>query len=293
MVLFLLVKESYHGGICNVAWRHCKANISGKPGYDSSKPSKYIFQLDVVSLYPYCMTFPFAVGKYKQLTQEEVEAFNPMNIDCDGKVGYLIKADFIVPIDKHDYFRDLPPLPEKLIIDKREASQFQKEFIGLDNIPSNFGKEQCLVTLYDKKGYVLFLPMLQQRLRLGLVVSKIHTIWSFKQKAFYKDTVDFYMTQRREAKSEGVKNTAKLSVNSSYGTFGIDQQKYKTIHLVTDEERALELIRQHNFGSFKIIYSMLSVVEMLKTGACMRHNLIVASAILDRSKALFINVLMH
>lgn len=285
MDLFLLVKESYHGGVCNVSWRHLKANIPGKKGYRPDKPTEFIFQFDAISLYPYCMRSPLCVGNYEKLTDEEISNFDPMTVDQDGPVGYILKVDIEIPPEKHDYFRDLPLLPERVKIDKSQASEYQKEFFENEAIPSNFNNEQYLTTLYDKKGYVLFIPMLQQAIRLGLKLTKIHVAYRYEQVAFYKDVVDSYMTLRRNAKSEVEKKAAKDAINSSYGTFGIDQQKFKNIHLVTDQARALNLVRQHNFGSFKIINEMLSIVEMKKKSACMSNNLIVASAILDRSKA--------
>jgi hypothetical protein len=58
------------------------------------------------------MQFKLPVGGYRELSSDEVENFNPLNIDEHGSHGYLIYCDLHFPKGIHDKISDLPPCPK-------------------------------------------------------------------------------------------------------------------------------------------------------------------------------------
>jgi len=71
-------------------------------GYDPNKPTSYITYLDANNLYGDAMSNPLPVGKFKFLSQTEIDQFDLMSIPPDGDTGYIIECDLIYPDHLHD-----------------------------------------------------------------------------------------------------------------------------------------------------------------------------------------------
>jgi len=83
-------------------------------------------------------------------------------IAVDSPMGYILEVDLEYPQYLHDEHIDLPFCPTRdKPLDKRE--------------------DKLLVTLYDKKRYVIHYRNLQLCMRHGLRVIKIHCVLQFAQ----------------------------------------------------------------------------------------------------------------
>ena len=69
----------------------------------------------------------------------------------------------------------------------------------------------------NKNNYMIHYRNLQQCLKLGMKLKKIHRILKFKQKDWMKPYIDFNTQKRKEATNDASKNHLKLLNNAIYG----------------------------------------------------------------------------
>ena len=82
-----------------------------------------------------------------------------------NKHGYLLEVDVDYPEELHDKHNDLPFLAEKMKIHK---------------------VEKLVPNLRDKKKYVVHIRALDQALKHGLELKKVHRVIQFNQSAWLK-----------------------------------------------------------------------------------------------------------
>ena len=76
--------------------------------------------------------------------------------------------------------------------------------------------EKLARNLYDKKKFVVHIKALDQALKHGLVLEKVHSVIEFDQSAWLKSYIDFNTKLRTEAKNEFEKDFFKLMNNSVF-----------------------------------------------------------------------------
>lgn len=98
--------------------------------YDPKLPTSFIVYLDCVNLYGKVMTKRLGIGNSEWLTNEEVQSFDVNQVAYESEFGYAVEADFKIPRDKHEYFKDLlPPLCFNQVPNYDDMSEFQKSLI--------------------------------------------------------------------------------------------------------------------------------------------------------------------
>ena len=88
--------------------------------YEKNKESSYIQYLDVNNLYGWAMSQKLPVDGYKW--KKNMLKFNEdfiKNYDEDSDKGYILEVDVKYPKSLHNLHCDLPFLPEKMKINKR------------------------------------------------------------------------------------------------------------------------------------------------------------------------------
>ena len=85
--------------------------------------------------------------------------------------GYLLEVDIAYPRKLHDYRNDLLPfMCERMVIG---------------------GVEKLVPNLYFKKRYIIHIRALDQALKHGLVLERIHRAIEFKHSSWMKEYIDF------------------------------------------------------------------------------------------------------
>ena len=110
--------------------------------------------------------------------------------------GYLLQVDVKYPKELHDLHNDLPFMCEKMEIN---------------------GVEKLVLNLYNKKNYVIHVRVLNQALRHGLFLERVHHVTEFDQYAWLKPYIDFNTQIRTQAKNNFEKDFFKLMNNSVFG----------------------------------------------------------------------------
>lgn len=148
------------------------------------------------------------------------------------------------------------------------------------------GCNKLVPNLYDKKGYVVHYRNLKLFLSLGLRLTKVHRVLSFKQSPWLKPYIDFNTNIRKEAKNEFEKDFFKLMNNAIFGKIKENLRKRIDIQLIHQEKRLKKLTKKHSFKFFKIFNPDLVSVELQKQKFVLNRPIYVGFSILDLSKVL-------
>ena len=133
-------------------------------------------------------TYGFKWKKEEDFTTKKID-----ELVKKDKTGYLLELDLEYPRELHENHNELPFLVEKMKI----------------------GREGKLVpNLKDKKGYVVHIKALDQALKHGLKLKKVHRVIEFRQSKWMKAYIMLNTRLRKDAKNEFEKDFFKLMNNS-------------------------------------------------------------------------------
>ena len=169
------------------------------------------------------------------------------------------------PKELHKNYNELPFLAEKLKIKRAE---------------------QLVPNLKCKKRYVVHIKALDQALKHGLKLKKVHRVIKFQQSRWMKAYIMLNTRIRKEAKNEFEKVFFKLMNNSIFGKTMKYIRNHKDMKLVTSDKRYLKYAMKANFKNSHPFSKHLSAVEMGKREITMNKPVYLGQAILDLSKTL-------
>ena len=177
--------------------------------------------------------------------------------------GYLLEVDVKYPKELHNSHNDLPFMCECMKIN---------------------GVKKLIPNLFDKKRYVIHIGALDQALKHGSVLEKIHRAIEFKQSAWMKEYIDFNTKLRTAAKNGFEKEFYKLMNNSVFGKTMENIRKHRNIKLVTNREVYLKAVMKPNFKSGILFGENLMGCEMGKIKVVLNKPIYLGQVILDLSK---------
>jgi hypothetical protein len=230
------------------------------------------------------MSKPLPTGDFKWEHDENYY----LNIS-DGR-GCIIECDLEYTEECKNLTSKYPLAPERSAINRDDLSSYQKRLLGEETISK---VEKLLLTLKDKKKYVIHTDLLKLYISLGMKVTKVYRTISFKQEAWLKPYIDFNTSMRTKATSEFEKDFWKLMNNSFYGKTLENVRGRVNIKLINKENKkeAIKLFSKptftdvidfSNYNDEVSYFGILNVIPSIKfnkpiyTGMC----------ILDYSKLL-------
>ena len=176
---------------------------------------------------------------------------------------YLLEVDVKYPKELHDSHNDLPFMCERIKIN---------------------GEKKLIPNLFDKRKYVIHIRALDQALKHGLILEKIHRAIRFNQSDWMKSYIDFITQLRTQARNNFEKDFHKLMNNAVFGKTMESVRKHRNIKLVTNEESYLPTVMKPNFKSRVQFGENLMGCEMGKIKVIMKKHVYLGQAILDLSK---------
>ena len=177
--------------------------------------------------------------------------------------GYLLEVDIHYLRELHDLHNELPFMYERMKIN---------------------GIEKLVPNLHNKKNYVIHIQVLNQALKHGLILEKIHQAIEFSQSAWMKPYIDFNTKLRTQATNDFEKNFFKLMNNTVFGKTLENIRKHRNIKLVTCRELYLCTVMLPNFKSGVLFGENLMGCEMGRIKVVMNKPVYLGQAILDLSK---------
>lgn len=154
-------------------------------------------------------------------------------------------------------------------------------------VPGSRSKvEKLLLTLENKRNYVIHYRMLKMAIQNGLKLVKVHRVLKFAQEKWLKPYIDLSTSMRQKATNEFDKNFYKLMANAIYGKT-MENVRGIDIHLCEkweDRYGAESYIAQPNFKRVIPFNDNFVAIEMEKTSIMLDKPLAVGMSILDLSK---------
>ena len=259
--MLLMFERGIRGGITQSINRWAKANnpYMGSE-FDPDEKTNYLQYLDANNLYGWGMSQPLPTGGFCWV---DIKPDKISKLAKHKSKGYLLEVDVHHPKELHNSHNDLPFMCERMKIN---------------------GVEKLIPNLYDKKRYVIHIRTLEQALKHGLVLERIHKAIEFIQSAWMKEYIDFNTKLRTAATNDFEKDFYKLMNNSVFGKTTENIRKYSNIKLVTNREAYLKAVMKPNFKSGVLFGENLMGCEMGKIKVVMNKPVYLGQVILDLSK---------
>ena len=171
----------------------------------------------------------------------------------------------------HDLHNDFPFCPES-------------------KIPPNAKHPKLLLDFSNKKNYIIHYLNLQQIVRNGLKITKVHKMLKFSQSKWLKPYIELNNQKRTEAKTSFEKDFYKLMNNVIFGKSVEAKENHKVVHLVTQWKAsgkkisAEKLIAKPTFQSISVFDDEFAAIEMMPVKVKLNRPTYVGFTVLENSK---------
>lgn len=236
--------------------------------FDAERESSYIMYVDCNNLYGKSMTQNLPIRNFEWCT-EQFDVDKILNIADDSETGCIFEVDLEYPDNIHDLHSDFPFCPEHL------------------TPPNSKNVKKLMLTLHNKKNYIIHYRMLKLAIKNGLILTKIHRILKFEQTAWLKPYIMLNTRLRSKATNDFDKNLYKLMNNAIFGKSMEDVRSRKIIKLTSTwsgRYGASTYIAKSNFKRSIIFDENLIAIELEKTSILMNKPVTIGMTILDISK---------
>ena len=283
--MFHFIEKGMRGGISYIANRYGKANNKYMKEFDEKAPSKYIMYLDANNLYGWAMSQNLPTGKFKWMSEKQIDKINLAKYKEDSEKGLILEVDLEYSKELHDLHNDYPLGAEKVKVTKDMLSDYCRNIAEKYNL-STGSVHKLIPTLSKKEKYVLHYRNLKLYSELGLKITKVHRALEFNQSPWLKQYIDFNTQKRTNAKNSFEKDFFKLMNNSVFGKTMENIRKRVDVRLVTDEKKLLKITSKPTYVSSKIFNENLVAVHKIKETLTLNRPAYVGMCILDISKTL-------
>lgn len=181
------------------------------------------------------MSKPLPKGKFawkKVMPTEEQILAKKEHAKCGG---WILEVDLDYPVKLHKANNGHPLALEKTKIEKEWMSDYQKILEG--ELGSNQNETKLVLTLQDKRNYVVHYRNLQFYLKEGMILQRVHRTLEFDQECWMRPYNRMNTEFRKQATNEFEKNFYKLMNNSVFGKTMENVQKRDNIKIVRSDKR--------------------------------------------------------
>ena len=217
--MYNFVENSIRGGISMISTRHAQTNNPSFPDtYDDNLLRQNLIYLDTINWYGCAMSQSLPTHGFRFLQREEIAALIQQDLSGDHEDGYIFAVDLHYPTSLHNQRDDCPLAPESLVIDRNMYSPTQQQVF-----PESAPQKKLTPNLMNKSKYDVHYGNLKFYLQLGLVVTKVHRVLTFK-----------INTRQRSLAVNSFLKDFKLMNNSVFGKTQENLRNRVNIELVTD-----------------------------------------------------------
>ena len=280
--LLLLLENKIRGGISSVMGdRHVQ-----------SDENKQILYIDANNLYGWAMSQYLPIGDFKKIKlccEYDSVLMNEIKEDIfntpDGnEFGYFIECNLEYPAEIKEKTKNFPFCPYQTKADPDLFSGYMNSVNQPNYKPTS--KLMCDVT--NKSKYMIHYRMFKFYLNQGMKVTKIHTIYRFKQSPWLGKYIDHNTLKRTVAKTNFKKYLYRLMNNAFFGNT-MENVRDRTNLEFIDHSQIDQIIKRQSKLSFKGIvdhYSKFSVYKFDKEKTVFDKPIYLGFTVLELSKLL-------
>ena len=277
--LLLLLENNIRGGISSVMGdRHVQ-----------SDENKQILYIDANNLYGWAMSQYLPTGEIEKLQLPEQILLEQIVEDLthcpdNNEFGYFIECDLEYPVENKEETKNFPFCPYQTKADPNLFSGYMNNINQPNYKPTS--KLMCDVT--NKSKYMIHYRMFKFYLDQGMKVTKIHTIYKFKQSPWLGKYIDHNTQKRTVAKTNFEKDLYKLMNNAFFGKT-MENVRDRTNLEFIDHSQIDQIIKRQSKLSFKGImyhYSKFSVYKFDKEKTVFDKPIYLGFTVLELSKLL-------
>ena len=191
--MHLFFAEGICRGVSTITNRYAKANHKYMESYDPEKESVHIQYQDANNLYGYAMSQSRPVGNFQWLDGHEINTYTE---HPEWIRSCTLEVDLEYLRELHDLHNDYPLAPETVTVNDTK---------------------KVIPNLGNRKRYVLHYKSLQQYLKYGMKLTRIHRGIKYTESMFLKKYIANNTESRMVAKNEFEKDFFKLMNNSVFG----------------------------------------------------------------------------
>ena len=172
---------------------------------------KKLLYKDANNLYGWAMSeyLPYDENNFdKNVKLEDI-----INTRDDSDIGYFVEVDLKFLDNIKEKTKNFPFAPENKKINPDDFSDYMKTIK-----PDTYTQTKKLIFDWsDEKNYLIHYRLLKFYVRHGMIVDKVHSVFSFKQSKWLEKYISFNTQKRNKAKNEIKEDFFKLLNNAFYG----------------------------------------------------------------------------
>ncbi|KAL4153079.1 hypothetical protein QTP88_000912 [Uroleucon formosanum] len=262
--MLLMFENGIRGGLVQVSKRYAKANNAKTPGYDETKEKSWIIYQDCNNLYGWAMSqyMPYGGFNWVEPTLNGLD-----DLDTTSPIGRVYEVDVTYPRHLHDKHNDLPFLPQ-------------------NSMPHGSKVRKLMATFEEKKNYIIHYRNLQQAIKNGLIVEKVHRVIQFNQSDWLAKYIELNTMMRKKAINDFEMDFYKLMNNAVFGKTMQSKRKEMKMELVSCERRLQKLINKSTFKHCTNYNENLNAVALENKIIKFDKPIYIGFAVLEISKTL-------
>ena len=267
--------------ISMISTRHAQANNpSFTDTYDDNLPNQNLIYLDANNLHGWGMSQFLPTHGFRFLSKDGITTLKLEDLCDDDEDGYIYEVDLHYPTKLYNLHHDDYPLaPESLVIDRLMYWPTQQSMS-----PESAPQKKLTPNLRDKVKYVVHSRNLKIYIQLGLVVTEVHRVPTFKHTPWLKTYIDFN-THRRSLSDNGfLKDFFILMNNCVFGKTQENLRQRVQVDLYTDANTLRKRVAKPSFCRGILITDCLTVVQCTVQTLTLNRPIYVGFTVLELSK---------
>jgi hypothetical protein len=277
--MHVMLEQSIRGGVVFCAQRLVDEN-------DLQDDNTDVIYVDMNNLYGQSMSSLLPYGDYHWCDVKDLEQIDWLNICTEGTIGYILQVDLDYPYALHESHADFPVAPVNTDMSYEKLGHYAKSCLNLLQNKEIYKAKKLIASLEPKEKYLLHFANLKYYLSLGLKLRKIHSGFSFTQKACFASYVDYCTQKRKNSVSKFQGSTYKTLSNSLFGKTMESKRDRLKCSFVSKEAYCTKFVSESNTVSYKVLNENLVCVFRKQKSILMDKPIAIGFTILERAKLL-------